>query len=308
MPNPSLDPEIIISRLAYRPDFSTMIEITEPPKPPIPILADRVSSLGMLDRFPPEIISILLCMLDMQSLACFAGVSFLGNISVQSQRAYQELVTFAGPALWALGKVGLIGVHSVADLHAALRTEDCAACAQYGAFLFLLNCERCCWQCLYYNPLFRVVTQKDAGEYFGLSEQHVQCLPTLHVIPGQYGLPGNYPPKCRGLVVVSVKAARNLGLMVQGSTQNLAQAMASRCKSPKRRIMGQYLQQVPTVSQSRDLLFLPSQMDIASDEFFGVASIPLPSVSKSGRVENGLCAQEVVAQLETGCRVMFPLE
>lgn len=90
-----------------------MITITDLPKPPVSTLAnhiraDRISSLGILDRLPPEILSILLGMLDIQSISHFERVSFRGNTFVQSHRAYQDLVRFAPHVLLALGRVGLI--------------------------------------------------------------------------------------------------------------------------------------------------------------------------------------------------------
>ncbi|TPX07153.1 uncharacterized protein E0L32_010954 [Thyridium curvatum] len=294
MPNPSLEPEILISRLSHRPRhlLKAMITVTSPPKSTDSKLADRVwtdrgSSLGILDRLPPEIVSILLGMLDTQSIARFACLSSRANTFVRSQRAYRDLATLVPQVLLALGRVGLIGLHSVAELHAALRTERCATCIEYGAFLFLPTCERCCWECLRLNPSLRVLSRKEAKRYFGLSDRHLQRLPTLRVIPGDYGISANPAPEhCE---LISVKAARGLGLIVHGSAGKLAQAMARRCKSTGLFVTGRYLQGGwPAVSQDQDLLLLPSQGNIPTDDFFGMASIPFPSLSKSGRIEDGL--------------------
>ncbi|KAG9251497.1 F-box domain-containing protein [Emericellopsis atlantica] len=293
MSNPSLEPEILISRLSHRPRhlLRAMITITSPPQSPDSTLADRVwtnrvSSLTSLDRLPPEIMSTLLDMLDIQSISRFARVSFRGDTFVQSHRAYRDLVAFAPQVLLALGRVGLIDLHSVAELHTALRTERCATCIEYGAFLFLPTCERCCWECLRYNPSLRMLLPKEAKRYFGLSERHLQRLRTFYVIPGKYGISANPAPEhCR---LVSVKAARALGLVVQGSAEKLAHAMARRCKSTRLLVKGRYLQGEPAVSQGQDLLLLPSQGNIPTDNFFGVASILFSSLSKSGRVEDGL--------------------
>ncbi|KAI1823702.1 F-box domain-containing protein [Xylaria intraflava] len=288
MSNLPLDPEILISCLSSRSRHlsSAMISIACPPNPPYSKLADRVSSLGILNRLPPEIMSIILGMLDIQSIARFARVSLEGNMLVKSQRPYRDLVTFAPHVLLALGRMGLIGLHSVAELHASLRTEQCTACTQYGAFLFLPTCERCCWECLRYNPSLRVLLPGEAKIYFGLSEWQVRRLPTLHVIPGNYGIVAEPAPKRCGLV--SVKAARVAGLKVRGSTEKLAQAMARRCQTTKLLTTGQYLQGGPTVSRGQDFLSLPSQGNIPPDKFFGMASIPFPSLLKSGRIEHGL--------------------
>ncbi|KAI1413531.1 F-box domain-containing protein [Hypoxylon sp. FL1857] len=288
MSNSPLEPEILLSRLSRRPRYllGAMITITDPPKRPNSTLPERVSTLGTIDCLPPEIMSIILCMLDIQSIARFASVSFRGNAFVQSQRAYRDLVAFVPQVLLALGRTGLIHLHSVTKLHAALRMERCATCAEYGAFLFLPTGERCCWECLRYNPLLRVILPRQAKRYFALSERHLQCLPTLHPIPGNYDIFVKSPPEhCE---LVSVKAARDLGLKVHGSAEKLAQAMAKRCKSRRFIIIGRYLQSRPPIYQGQDLLLQPSQGNIPPDDYFGMASIPFPSISKPGEIEDGL--------------------
>ncbi|OTA78341.1 hypothetical protein M434DRAFT_38494 [Hypoxylon sp. CO27-5] len=288
MSNSSLEPEILISRLSHHPShlLQSMIIIADPPKPPRSVMPDRISTLGTLDCLPLEIMSMILGMLDTQSIARFATISFRGNTFIQSLRAYQDLVTFVPQVLLALARVGLIHLHSVAELHAALRMEQCATCLEYGAFLFLPTCQRCCWECLRYNPFLRMLSPEEARKYFGLSERHLRRLPVLRVIPGNYGIfAKSAPENCR---LVSVKGARDLGLVVHGSRENLAQAMARRCKSAKSIITGRYLQGRSAVSQDQDALFLPSQGEVPTDNFFGTASIPFPSLSKSGNIESGL--------------------
>ncbi|VTT55865.1 unnamed protein product [Fusarium fujikuroi] len=230
MPNISPEPEALISCASHRPRhlLEAMITIPDAEKPKTPTLAERVSSLGILDRLPLEILYMLLGRLDIQSITSFVRVSFRGNSYIESLRAYRDLVTFAPQTLMALGKTGLLNLHSVTELHAALRQERCASCVEYGAFLFLPTCERCCWECLRHNPLLRVLPSKEAKRYFGLSERHIRQLPTISVIPSNYGI--------------------------------------SRTPSPRSCRLG----------------------NIPTDKFFGMASIPFPSLSASGRLENGL--------------------
>ena len=239
--------------------------------------------------------STLISMLDIQSIARFASVSYQSDAFIKSQRAYRDLVTVAPQALVALARVGLIGLHSLNELHSALRTERCATCIEYGAFLFLPTCERCCWECLRRNPLLRVFSLSEAKRYFGLSERQVQQLPTLHVLPGKYGISGDPAPE--NCTLVSVKAARDLGLVVHGPAEKLAQAMERRCKSVKLLVTGRYFQGGSAVAQDQDLLLLPSQGNVPPDDLFGVASIPFPSLSKSGRIEDGLWCRGCEATL-----------
>ncbi|KAI0483405.1 F-box domain-containing protein [Xylariaceae sp. FL0804] len=283
----SLGPDELISRLSHRPRHldRAMITIHHPSKPPQCILAHRVSSLGTLSRLPPEIMSILLGMLDVQSIALFSCVSFHGNTFVRAQRAYRDLITFAPRALLALGKTGLASVHPVAKLQAVLRSDECASCNKYGAFLFLPTCERCCWECLRYNPSLRMIPPQDASRFFGLLARHRQQLSVLHVIPGQYSIAAiPAPENCK---LLSAKHARDMGLAVHGSAEKIALAMARKCRSINR-LRGQFFQGDPAEFQGKDSLLLPNQGNIPTDEFFGMASLPFPSLSKSGEVEDGL--------------------
>lgn len=295
MPNPSSTSERLIPLLSHRPRhlLRAMITINNLPKPSdtiltYPVWANRVSSLGVLDRLPPEILSMLLSLLDIQSIIRFACTSIRGSTLVRAYPAYRDLVAFAPHVLVALSRVGLLGHQSVVELHATLKAEQCASCIEYGAFLFLPTCERCCWECLRYNPSLRMLLPSQAKRYFGLSERHLRQLHLFQVIPGNYGICADAAPKnCR---LVSVKAANSLGLLVHGSAEKLAQAMERRCKSSKLLITGRYLQRGPATPQapSWDLLFLPTQGNIPNDKFFGMASIPFPSLSKSGGSQDGL--------------------
>ncbi|KAF4958496.1 hypothetical protein FGADI_2420 [Fusarium gaditjirri] len=288
MLNVSPELEALISCASHRPRhlLEAMITIPDTQKPTQPTLAERVSSIGILDRLPPEIIFMLLGMLDIESIASFVRASFRGNTYIKSLQAYRDLVAFAPQTLTALGKAGLLNLHSVTELHAALRTERCASCVEYGAFLFLPTCERCCWECLRHNPSLRVLPPKEAKRYFAVSERHIQRLRTISVIPGNYGISRSpFPRSCR---LVSVRAAKELGLMVHGSADRLSQAMTTKCKSAGLRADGRFLQSDPVTSQNQDPLLLPSQGNIPTDKLFGMASIPFPSLSASGRLENGL--------------------
>lgn len=263
-----------------------MVQVTCPPKHSDSPLADRVSSLGTLDCLPPEIMSMLLGMLDIQSVVRFASVSFQGNTLAQSLHAYQNLVIIIPQVILALRRLDLIALHPIAQIYATLRTECCAICAQYGAFLFLPTCQRCCWQCLQQSSSLRLILCNEAERYFSLSKRHMKQLPTISAIPGNYSLSDR--PARENCKLVAAKAARELGLEVHGSAERLATALARRCKSARNLVVGRYLQGEPVIAKGQDSLLLPSQGNIPPDSFFGMASLPFPSLSSSHQLENGL--------------------
>lgn len=293
-----IEPRKLIKKLSYRhiDILHSMITIDTRQSPPAPSalsrpLPSRISSLGVLDRLPPEIMSMILESLDLLSLAGFARVSHRANDVIHSLRQYQDLLAFAPQAIAALRRTGLIRVHSTAHLHDALRSQRCATCIEYGDFLFLPTGERCCWQCLRDHPFLRMISPREAQLYFCLSERHVKRLTTLTVIGGEYGIFGVRDVSHKSIPeqrLVSARAAAELGLEVHGSAENLEKALTRRPLSSKTMITARFLQGGIAVPRNEDLLLMPSQGDVPKDEFFGTASIPFPSLSGRGEIDHGL--------------------
>ncbi|KAI2627585.1 hypothetical protein GGR54DRAFT_421213 [Hypoxylon sp. NC1633] len=289
----SEEPEALISRLSNRPPvIKKMLMIADPLKrtnwKPVNLAVgpDRIPSLGMLDRLPTEILLIILPMLDMQSSVRLARASFRGNALVQSQDGFKDLATHARQELVALRHMGLLGLHSIAALDAALRMDRCVACGGFGAYLFLPTCVRCCYECLESHPSFWMLSSEEAQRCFGLSSHHIQQLPKVHY--------SNHK-RSADLIqceLVSAKAARALGLAVHGSEEKLARAMESNCKSQADRKFGRFVQSGPAVSQQLSQGHLPSlwreEVGMDVSEFFGTAFFRFPLLSKSGMVERGL--------------------
>ncbi|KAH7157895.1 hypothetical protein B0J13DRAFT_183895 [Dactylonectria estremocensis] len=291
MAEPRFEFDKLVSFLSYRPDrlFKSMIEVERPPSPPPTLLVsvskERISSLGALDCFPPEITCHVLSMLDLQSLANVARTSSRGNAFVEGSYAFQDLVTSAPEVLVALRKLSLGGLHSITELYAAMQTQECANCFEYGAFLFLPTCERCCWKCLRNDPSFRVILHEQARQYFGLSTRQLMQLPALDVIPGKYGIWGDTASQCS---LVSVKAAKELAVKVHGSEDNLVRVMEKKCENTRLVSTGRYYMGEAAL-RGKDLRPIPNPGHIPIDNFFGMASIPFASISSSSNMfEYGL--------------------
>ena len=229
-------------------------------------------------------------MLDLQSTVHFSSVCFLGRSLVYTSSEYRDLVTFARDVVVALCKLGVAGAHSVADLHAALRAERCTSCNDYGAFLFLPTAQRCCWDCLCHNPQLRLLSLEDAERFFVLSERSVEQLPKVHVIPGRYGL--SKKPAPENCILTSAAAARALGIQEHGSRDKLAAALSKKYSSSADtsvRLLGEFYQSKPRrVARGEDNFYLGTLDDNPSDAFFGMASLPFPSLLSPGHAESGL--------------------
>jgi hypothetical protein len=296
MSSPPPDAAMLLSRLSYRPDhiFESLIPSVSPPEAPQEssftdnLGADRVSSFGLLELLPPELLSSILRMLDVQSIVRLSCTSVSGNLIVRSHQPYRDLLALAPEALSALSRTWLLNVYSAPEIHAALRAERCFICSQYGAFLFLPTCERCCWDCLYSSPLTRLITPRQIMEYFGLNTEQVEQLTTLRVTAGKY-LSTNEPDP-RGQKVIAVKAARDVGLPMPGPLEEMDDEEASDFLDEQRLITGYHILDADAEEPpgDRDPLRVPSRGDMLPDHHFGMGAVPFPSVSEPGKREDGL--------------------
>src|SRR5690606_28814019 len=60
----------------------------------------------------------------------------------------------------SLSRTKLLSLHSMIQLRRVLRSDRCECCPEYGAYLFLPTCVRCCWECLNANPSLRAISLK----------------------------------------------------------------------------------------------------------------------------------------------------
>lgn len=306
MSRQDLDNEELLSLLSdpYQAPFlaRTMIPMCDPPKPmgPWQPQGDH-SPLGVLAILPVELLHELLEKLDLHSVARFSRVSIQARTAAQSLPGYRDLLSHAPHALEALGQTRMVRHHTASQLIAAFRTEQCTICSAFGPYLLLPTCERVCWPCLRRNRTLRVISRETASEVFGLSEEQVRQLPTILTIPGIYGLaqePNPYRHK-----LVSVRAAIELAISVHGSLESLSEAVRDRTYTEIRAdeyrdlqvalelvVCGKY-DALFTIREDRDMFSLGPE-----DRYFGMASIPFPSLTSSHLVEDGLFCN--------GCRWM----
>ncbi|KAG0647412.1 hypothetical protein D0Z07_7213 [Hyphodiscus hymeniophilus] len=101
---------------------------------------------------------------------------------------YKDIVTFASSILRAVLSLEIASYFTCAELHNALCSKKCENCGQFGPFLYLLRCERVCYECMTtiddYLPLKPAhamqkvaVKKKDFNKY---------DVPTARCLPGRY--------------------------------------------------------------------------------------------------------------------------
>jgi hypothetical protein len=300
MPLASIDAVDITSLVAWRPDYLpwTMIRTKARSKPPRVKCIDRPSSLGTLDRLPLEIQHSILNMLDLQTISHISRVSSHALAVVQFLPTYRELLQHAPYIVDVLGRTKLLGLHTLIQLRRVLRSDRCESCPEYGAFLFLPTCVRCCWECMMVKPSLRAISPKQAKRYFGLKDRHVQQLPTMHTIPDVYSF-SRTPDWQSSCPLVSAVAAKEQGILVHGSAEKLAKNLVKRLRAGGSIMTGRFLQRACMNPLREDYLSRPCQGNIPPDDFSGMAIVPFPSLQVPGTTENGLWCK--------GCHHTFQL-
>lgn len=282
--------------LSHQPKTLTrsMVTINDPPK----LMREwerqgDPSSLGDLAVLPVELLYDVLEKLDMRSVTRFSRVCTRGRSVVHSLPAYRNLMIHAPQALAALSQTEMISLYPASQLNAVLRTEQCATCPAYGPYLFLPTCERICWRCLRRNRTRRVITRKAARKVFALSRKQVRQLPTISTIPGAYG--PSQTDYAHRYKLVSVSAVVELAVSVHGSLESLVEAVSDRIYRGGRGAEYRDLRKALKIAASPkcDSLLAPREhQDLFKpgppDRYFGMASVPFPSLTPPDSVEYGL--------------------
>ncbi|KAJ2967696.1 hypothetical protein NQ176_g9537 [Zarea fungicola] len=214
----SLTDEEILSRYAYTPERikTGMVRVSNVSTLPLPRQWQTLHSLGQLDSLPTEVLQLMLDHLDFLSLARLARTARRGQELVASFPAYHLVRRHASETLAALSAMSILYLHSASLLREALHSSECSCCGNFGAFLFLLSCERCCFQCISTKPALWVLPRPDASKCFNLSAKQLKALPSARSLSGKYCVLFDIS-RTRPLHLVSVRAAKKLALQVHGS-------------------------------------------------------------------------------------------
>ena len=294
--------ERLIATLGYQPRhiMEGMIKIQEAA---VPSSVERESnssaSLGNLDDLPLELLHSIFAVLDFQTLSHISRTCSRGVEVVESMPQYRDLRRHTPRAMAALGLTRLIRHHSAAALHAALLSAHCASCGEYGPFLFLPTCERCCFECLGKNQSLWVIPTYVAKKCFGLTTSLVKRLPIMRSVPGKYYVRLASISRQRQVQLVSVRSAKELAVK-QRSEEQMAQELQARCTaglSLHEFYTLRWLQAAPLQPPGPELATRLFEANEPNDKYCGMASIVFPSLLTGNRIETGLWCR--------GCEKMF---
>ncbi|RSL65221.1 hypothetical protein CEP54_004299 [Fusarium duplospermum] len=255
------------------------------------------STLGLLNRLPFDVLVQVLKLLDFQSLSRLSRTSLRGQFVVEALRVYREVMRYYPRILAALGKTDLLRHHSCVLVRQVLSEQKCASCFGYGGILFLPTCERICRDCLEKNYAYHLTDVAYAEEWFSLTNEQLQRIPIMRSIPGEYRL-RCHAEHFESHQLVSIKQLLQLAIKVHGSPEKVAELL------PPRSSMTVYDEEMgadlsygewelleefhkaPLEPPGRDLSKLKFNY-LVYDKYPGMASIHVPHVTRSGRLEGG---------------------
>jgi hypothetical protein len=198
----------------------------------------RANSLGILDKLPFEILHQLVQLLDFYTLVTIRSVNFAARTAIDAFPAFKYMTQYAAGALRALSQTRLVKSFTVAHLFHVSRTDRCFGCHKFGAFLFLLNCSRCCFKCLETDVRLRAIDLRAAKNQLGLKPRDLRSLPTMLSLPGTYALRDRRTIK-RRLRLVSAVEAYTLSQKIYGDDTATTLAFRSVQYAPIARIREQ---------------------------------------------------------------------
>ncbi|RPB10344.1 hypothetical protein P167DRAFT_576438, partial [Morchella conica CCBAS932] len=215
--------------------------------------------------------------LPLSALSPLLSTSSSTHALLLSDPLYRNLRAHAAHALHAYSATALGASITVAQLSKALCTESCAHCGEFGPFLWMLDCTRCCWACLTQHPDLLPVAPEEAMQLYGIPGERAAAvgLPVMRSVPGVYRTWKEVCVEPESRRFVSRAAARRVAVAVHGSAEKVEEYIAARA------------QKVQVVSDSKD-------MDVR--RLLGVIAMPTLD-RRAGRVEHGVSCKGCTSTL-----------
>ncbi|KAJ4251551.1 hypothetical protein NW762_011541 [Fusarium torreyae] len=182
----------------HRQEFDRVLVRTPDSKLRAPFLSTTFDSpipsdLGVLDRFPEELILLILRELDLVSYLRFRRVNNRARNIATVSREYKAVVNYGLEGLKPLLKTGVGHLFTVSHFYQTLVNPKCKFCGKFAPFLYLITCQRCCFSCLQISDDLRVLSIPVSTAFSKLVERSKDELeqafePKLRVVYGKYSL------------------------------------------------------------------------------------------------------------------------
>lgn len=192
-------------------------------KPGVDIISHPiVSDLGDLDMLPIEMLNVVLQYSDLHTLSLLSLINRKAKAIVEGFIPYKLIKTHAPHVLVVLTSTEVASHFTAVQVADALCSSSCAICGNFGLFLWVPDCVRCCFPCMRCSPKLMPMTKRDAKAAFGLSEKALSKVPIIHSLPGNYysyhHLSGEYK---RRRWLLSQVTAHKIAVEVHGGEEGL---------------------------------------------------------------------------------------
>lgn len=202
-----------------------------------PFETQPTAQLGIFDSLPPELISMIIHLLDLRSLFRFRQVNRQARIVSTNLWAYQLVSKHGLEGLRGLLRAGLAPCFTIDDIYRPLITDRCSVCGEFGGHLLLVTAERCCLRCLESSAHYRVLSISTFTKLAHVSSTRLNRLQgvCLRTVPGIYNMMET-PARRPKHLVLERKATQ--ALVAEGFvTEDAARQLKARDEQPGQRFM-----------------------------------------------------------------------
>lgn len=180
------------------------------------------TALGALEDLPLELLQEVLHNLDLQSLTDFRSVSKRARHLVSCIPRYHTIIRHVPDALRFMLSTKTAFHWTLSQLYEALTSRKCFSCGNFGGFLSVLNCRRCCFRCITYSKELFPLTAHGVQTQYMLDKATLAALPVAVSLPGRYGLHQKLSSKRNRLILEA--SARQAAITSHGSETTMMKA------------------------------------------------------------------------------------
>lgn len=180
----------------------------------------QLSSMGYLGRLPAELTGMVFAELDLDTLTKFRSVSKSARTTVDNLFQYRNIMNHAPQILRAVLALRTAKFFTLNDLDAALMSNTCKDCGEFGAYFHVPTCERVCYKCfalkehrMPLNPNHVIYKFRFTKKEFKSAAQGIDW---IRCIPGRYRLKGRVHFDRDWLSYLSYEQALQLKMRTSG--------------------------------------------------------------------------------------------
>ncbi|KAL1987816.1 hypothetical protein VTN96DRAFT_2219 [Rasamsonia emersonii] len=152
--------------------------------------SNEEASIEICGRLPVEILQHIFMSLDLATLHSVRQVNSFYLCVVHQTPAYNLLSKHAAETLQIMHLTDTARFFSLRRVFDEFCQPQCQTCGNFGPYIFLLNCKRCCFKCILTCSKHLLGPVCDLSELFfipaSILDKH---LVTLRSLPGEYGFP-----------------------------------------------------------------------------------------------------------------------